>query len=61
MNDVILRAFDWYYADITNNAEKIAAIGYGAVLIPPPLYSRNDEAGKEWWQRYQQKDYRILR
>lgn len=61
MNDVILHAFDWHYADIGNNAEKIARLGYGAVLIPPPLYSRNDESGKEWWQRYQPKDYRILR
>lgn len=47
MNDVILHAFDWYYADIANNAEKIAGLGYGAVLTPPPLYSRNDESGKE--------------
>jgi len=61
MNDVILHAFDWHYADIANNAEKIAGLGYGAVLIPPLLYSRNDESGKEWWQRYQPKDYRILR
>ena len=61
MNDVILHAFDWHYADIANNAEKIAGLGYGAVLIPPPLYSRDDESGKEWWQRYQPKDYRILR
>jgi len=61
MNDVILHAFDWRYADIVNNAEKIAGLGYGAVLIPPPLYSRNDESGKEWWQRYQPKDYRIMR
>src|SRR4030042_1599946 len=61
MNDVILHAFDWHYADIVNNAEKIAGLGYGAVLIPPPLYSKNDESGKEWWQRYQPKDYRILR
>jgi len=61
MKDVILHAFDWYYVDIAKNAGKIAEIGYGAVLIPPPLYSRNDELGKEWWQRYQPKDYRILR
>jgi alpha-amylase len=59
MNDVILHAFDWRYADIADNAGKIAALGYGAVLISPPLYS--DESGKEWWQRYQPKDYRILR
>ncbi len=61
MNDVILHAFDWPYADIADKAEKIAALGYGAVLISPPLYSRDDESGKEWWQRYQPKDYRILR
>ena len=61
MNDVILHAFDWRYVDIEDKAEKIAWLGYGAVLIPPPLYSKNDESGKEWWQRYQPKDYRILR
>ncbi|MRR58308.1 MAG: alpha-amylase [Deltaproteobacteria bacterium] len=61
MRDVILHAFDWRYNDITENAEKISKAGYGAVLIPPPLYSLSDESGKEWWQRYQPKDYRILR
>jgi alpha-amylase len=61
MNDVILHAFDWHYADIADNAQKIAGFGYGAVLIPPPLYSRDDDSGKDWWQRYQPKDYRILR
>ena len=59
MRDVILHAFDWYYRDITAHAEEIAAFGYGAVLIPPPLYS--DPGGTQWWQRYQPKDYRILR
>ena len=61
MNDVILHAFDWRYTDIADNAEKIARLGYGAVLVPPLLYSKSDESGKEWWQRYQPKDYRILR
>lgn len=61
MNDVILHAFDWRYADIAAHAERIAALGYGAVLVPPPLYSRADEAGREWWNRYQPKDYRVLR
>jgi hypothetical protein len=28
MNDVILHAFDWRYADIIRNAEKIAGLGY---------------------------------
>jgi len=59
MSDVILHAFDWHYGDIEKNAPKIAQCGYGAVLIPPPLYS--DENCKEWWQRYQPKDYRVLR
>lgn len=59
MNDVILHAFDWKYNDIADNAGRIAGLGYGAVLVPPPLYS--DDAGTEWWQRYQPKDYRILR
>jgi alpha-amylase len=61
MNDIILHAFDWQYSSIADNAQKIAGLGYGAVLIPPVLFSRDDELGKEWWQRYQPKDYRILR
>jgi len=61
MHDVILHAFDWRYRDIADQAESIAELGYGAVLIPPPLYSRDDESGKEWWNRYQPKDYRVLR
>lgn len=59
MRDVILHAFNWKYSDITRNAKQIAKIGYGAVLIPPPLYS--DPNNAEWWQRYQPKDYRVLR
>lgn len=59
MPDVILHAFDWRYSDIEHNATRIAKLGYGAVLFPPPLYS--DEAGPEWWQRYQPRDYRVLR
>jgi alpha-amylase len=59
MPDVILHAFNWRYTQIEERAAEIAAIGYGAVLFPPPLYS--DDAGAEWWQRYQPKDYRVLR
>jgi alpha-amylase len=61
MNDVILHAFDWRYTNLANHADEIAALGYGAVLIPPPLYSRDDESGEAWWNRYQPKDYRVLR
>lgn len=59
MRDVILHAFDWTYASIAGLAGQIAAAGYGAVLFPPPLYS--EESGGAWWQRYQPKDYRVLR
>jgi alpha-amylase len=59
VRDVILHAFDWPWATIAARAPGIAAAGYGAVLCPPPLYS--DEAGAAWWQRYQPKDYRVLR
>lgn len=61
MNDVILHAFDWPYADLAANARLIAALGYGAVLVPPPLYSRDDAGGRAWWNRYQPKDYRVVR
>ncbi|HOX51116.1 MAG TPA: alpha-amylase family protein [Fibrobacteria bacterium] len=59
MKDVILHAFNWKFKDIADRARRIADAGYGAVLFPPPLYS--DENGPEWWQRYQPKDYRIMR
>jgi len=59
MRDVILHAFDWKYTDVAERAERIAALGYGGVLLSPPLYS--DENGPDWWQRYQPKDYRVIR
>jgi alpha-amylase len=59
MRDVVLHAFNWDYSTITARAGEIATAGYGAVLFPPVLYS--DEHGMDWWQRYQPKDYRILR
>lgn len=59
MRDVILHAFNWRYADIVEQAQDIAKHGYGAVLFPPPLYS--DESSLYWWQRYQPKDYRVVR
>jgi|WetSurMetagenome_2_1015567.scaffolds.fasta_scaffold12798_4 alpha-amylase len=59
MRDVILHAFDWKLSDISTRAQQIALNGFGAVLIPPPLYTYIQ--GTDWWQRYQPKDYRILR
>ena len=58
MRTVTLHAFNWAYQDIIDNLDSIAEVGYGAILIPPPLYS--DPNGDAWWQRYQPKDYRIL-
>lgn len=59
MRDVILHAFNWPFEKIAHHAAAIAEAGYGALLFPPPLYT--DEKGTEWWQRYQPKDYRVLR
>ncbi len=59
MNNVILHAFNWRFSEIADAAPEIARLGYGAVLFPPPLFS--DECGTEWWQRYQPRDYRVIR
>jgi alpha-amylase len=59
VSDVILHAFNWRHAWLEERAKEIAACGYGAVLVPPPLYS--DERGEAWWQRYQPRDYRVVR
>ncbi|MEM9486175.1 MAG: alpha-amylase family glycosyl hydrolase, partial [Cyanobacteria bacterium P01_F01_bin.116] len=58
MRTVTLHAFNWKYSDIIKNLDSIREAGYGAILIPPPLYS--DPKGDQWWQRYQPKDYRVL-
>lgn len=58
MRDVIFHAFNWRYQEIIDRVEEIRNAGYGAILIPPPLYS--DPKGDQWWQRYQPKDYRVL-
>lgn len=58
MRNVIFHAFNWKYKDIIEAAEDIYKAGYGGILVPPPLYSNPE--GKEWWQRYQPKDYRVL-
>ncbi len=57
--DVILHAFDWSYSDIAKQADAIAAAGYRAVLVTPPLKSQ--KSGRcEWWLRYQPQDLRII-
>ncbi len=58
MNDVIFHAFNWNYQDLIGQVQRISDLGYGAILIPPSLYS--DVKGDQWWQRYQPKDYRVL-
>ncbi|MBC1260593.1 alpha-amylase [Synechococcus sp. BSF8S] len=57
--DVILHAFDWSYADIAERAEAIAAVGYKAVLVTPPLKSPKTTSC-EWWLRYQPQDFRVI-
>lgn len=59
MGDVVLHAFNWNHDEIAANAASIREAGYGAVLFPPPLFS--DELAEAWWQRYQPKDYRVIR
>jgi alpha-amylase len=59
LRDVILHAFDWPFSTIAARAPQIAQHGYGAVLVACPLYT--DERGTAWWQRYQPKDYRVVR
>src|SRR5512145_1010337 len=59
VSDVILHAFNWRHSWLEERAREIAACGYGAVLVPPPLYT--DERGEAWWQRYQPRDYRVVR
>ncbi|MGY0216003.1 alpha-amylase family glycosyl hydrolase [Endozoicomonadaceae bacterium StTr2] len=54
--DVILHAFNWKYSEVTARAQKIAALGYRAVLVVPPLRSTCDK----WWGRYQPQDYRVI-
>ncbi|MGR5237128.1 alpha-amylase family protein [Vibrio alfacsensis] len=55
--NVILHAFDWKYADIAQRAREISELGYGSVLVSPPMKSAQDD---RWWQRYQPQDYRVI-
>ena len=54
--EAILHAFNWRYDEIEARAADIAARGYGAVLVAPPLKSE----GSAWWARYQPQDYRVI-
>ncbi|MCM1983897.1 alpha-amylase family glycosyl hydrolase [Lyngbya confervoides] len=58
MHNVTLHAFNWRYSEIIDKLDAIRSAGYGAILIPPPVYT--EPTGAPWWQRYQPKDYRIL-
>lgn len=55
--NVILHAFDWKYADVARRAKQIHELGYGSVLVSPPMKSALDA---RWWQRYQPQDYRVI-
>lgn len=53
---VILHAFNWRYDEVLARADDIAARGFDAVLLAPPLKSE----GSPWWARYQPQDYRLI-
>lgn len=59
-SNVILHAFDWPYALVTERAAQIAAMGYKSVLVSPAMASYKNEQGTQWWQRYQPQDYRVI-
>ncbi|MEJ2766186.1 alpha-amylase family glycosyl hydrolase [Photobacterium sp. MCCC 1A19761] len=58
--NVILHAFDWPYHRVAAHAEAIAAVGFKAVLVSPPMKSLRAEPATPWWQRYQPQDYRVI-
>ncbi|UUM32126.1 alpha-amylase family glycosyl hydrolase [Vibrio japonicus] len=58
--DVVLHAFDWPYALVTERAKAIALAGYKYVLVSPPMKSKKSDTGTQWWQRYQPQDYRVI-
>ncbi|WP_295891406.1 alpha-amylase family protein [uncultured Vibrio sp.] len=58
--NVILHAFDWPYALVTERADAIAGAGYKSVLVSPPMKSLTHPKGTQWWQRYQPQDYRVI-
>ncbi|PMK03228.1 alpha-amylase family glycosyl hydrolase [Vibrio sp. 10N.261.55.A7] len=58
--NVILHAFDWPYALVTERANAIASAGYKSVLVSPPMKSLTHPNGTQWWQRYQPQDYRVI-
>jgi len=45
MNDAILHACDWRYADVAGNAEKIAGLGYGVRICTDIVFNHmtNDD------------------
>lgn len=57
--DVILHAFEWKYEDIARNAPAIAAAGYRAVLVAPPMKSERSP-DCPWFKRYQPQDFRVI-
>nr|WP_189595456.1 alpha-amylase family glycosyl hydrolase [Photobacterium aphoticum] len=58
--NVILHAFDWPYARVTESAAAIRQAGFKAVLVSPPMASKKSDKGTQWWQRYQPEDYRVI-
>ncbi len=59
-SNVILHAFDWPYALITERAKELAELGYKSVLVSPSYVSQKSKTRTPWWQRYQPQDYRVI-
>lgn len=63
---VILHAFNTKYPTLTQQADQIAGLGYGAVLIAPPFTWRSSweglsaERNNQWWWMYQIEDFRAV-
>ncbi|MCW8345751.1 alpha-amylase family glycosyl hydrolase [Vibrio sp. ZSDZ65] len=59
-SNVILHAFDWPYALVTERAQEIKAAGYKTILVSPPMKSFRQSTSVQWWQLYQPQDYRVI-
>jgi alpha-amylase len=55
----MLHAFGWSYGTVERRAAAIAAAGYRAVLVAPPLKT-DRRGGCPWWAAYQPQDWRVI-
>lgn len=60
MGSALLHAFNWSFAEVADEADRIQDMGYYGVLLSPPIYSGPIGSSRPWWQVYQPKDYRVI-